>query len=76
MKKAVTEAKRNKACGLDGIPADVLKNDRAISFLHILFNVFFEKGCIPSDWGKGIINPIPNQVPWIPETRFLTAALH
>ena len=59
VKKAVTEAKRNKASGLDGIPADVLKNDRAISFLHVLFNVCFEKGCIPSDWGKGIINPIP-----------------
>ena len=59
MKNAVTEAKRNKASGLDGIPADVLKNDRATSFLHVLFNVCFEKGCIPSDWGKGIINPIP-----------------
>ena len=59
VKKAVNEAKRNKASGLDGIPVDVLKNDSAISFLHILFNVCFEKGVIPSDWGKGIINPIP-----------------
>ena len=59
VKKAVNEAKRNKASGLDGIPVDVLKNDSAISFLHILFNVCFEKGVIPSDGGKGIINPIP-----------------
>ena len=56
---AVNEAKRNKASGLDGIPVDVLKNDSAISFLHILFNVCFEKGVIPSNWGKRIINPIP-----------------
>ena len=59
LKKAVNEAKRNKASGLDGIPVDVLKNDSAISFLHILFNVCFEKGVILSDGGKGIINPIP-----------------
>ena len=59
VKKAVQGAKRNKSCGLDGIPVDVLKNDSAISFLHILFNICFDKGVIPNDWGKGIINPIP-----------------
>ena len=37
----------------------MLKNDSAISFLHILFNICFDKGVIPNDWGKGIINPIP-----------------
>ena len=27
--------------------------------MHILFNVCFTTGCIPSEWGKGIVNPIP-----------------
>lgn len=59
VRKAVNDAKRNKANGLDGISADVLKNDSAVSFLHILFNICFDNSVIPSDWGKGIINPIP-----------------
>ena len=52
------------------------ENDRAISFLHVLFNVCFKKSFIPSDRGKDIIDPIPKSIPWIPETRFLIAALH
>ena len=24
-----------------------------------MFNVSFDSGCVPSEWGKGIINPIP-----------------
>ena len=35
------------------------KNDTAISCLHILFNVCFRTGNIPTEWGKGIINLIP-----------------
>ena len=33
-KKTIQNAKRNKASGFDGIAADVLKHDSAISFLH------------------------------------------
>ena len=58
---AVKKAKNNKASGADSIPVEVYKNDTAISCLHILFNVCFRTGNIPTEWGKGryIINPIP-----------------
>ena len=37
----------------------MLKNDVAILFMHTLFNICFDKGIVPSIWGKCIINPIP-----------------
>ena len=39
--------------------AEIFKNDTAISFLHILFNVCFSCGKTPKAWGKGVISPIP-----------------
>ena len=57
--KAIDNAKKGKAYGIDKIPVDVLKNDNSVYFLHFLFNVCFNTGCIPSSWGKSIINPIP-----------------
>ncbi len=48
-----------KATGVDNIPSEVLKNDTTISFMHVLFNVCFDAGVVPSLWGKCIINPIP-----------------
>ncbi|XP_053402804.1 uncharacterized protein LOC128558049 [Mercenaria mercenaria] len=59
VKKAVDEAKRGKAVGIDGIPSEVLKNDTAILFLHALFNTCFSNGTVPTVWGKSIVNPIP-----------------
>ena len=59
VKKAVDNAKRGKSCGIDAIPSEVLCNDSSISFLHILFNICYEKGIIPSLWSKCIISPIP-----------------
>ena len=59
MHKALFKAKQEKACGVHGIPSDFFRNDTSVSFLHVLFNVFYASGVIPSDWGKGIINPIP-----------------
>ena len=59
VKKAVDNAKRGKSCGIDAIPVEVLRNDSSISFLHILFNICYKKGIIPSLWGKCIISPIP-----------------
>ena len=59
VKKAVDNAKKGKACGIDAIPVDVLCNATSVSFLHVLFNVCFEKGIVPSEWGRCIINPIP-----------------
>ena len=39
VKKAIHAAKRRKASGIDNIPIEVLKNDTAVSFLHILFGL-------------------------------------
>ena len=59
VKKSIYSAKLTKACGFDNIPSDVLRNETAVSFLHIFFNICFDVCVIPSDWGKCIINPIP-----------------
>ena len=59
VKNALDKAKRGKAFGVDLIPVDVLQNNTALLFLHVLFNVCFETGRIPSTWGKSIISPIP-----------------
>ena len=59
VRKAIFSAKRKKAFGIDGIPCDVLRNDTSVSFLQILFNVCFDSGFTPPEWGRGIINPIP-----------------
>ena len=57
-KKSIDDAKKGKASGIDNIPVDVLKNDTAVSFLHVLFNICFDTGIVPSECGKCIINPI------------------
>ena len=59
VKKAIDGAKRGKVAGFDNIPVEVLKNDTAVSFLQILYNICFDNGTVPSDWGNCIINPIP-----------------
>ena len=58
VKKAVNDAKFKKACGIDSIPTEVLKNDTMISVVHILLNICFSTGKIPSEWGQGVIYPI------------------
>ena len=42
--------KRGKASGIDNIPIQVLENDTAVSFLHVLFNACFDNGSVPADW--------------------------
>ena len=48
VKNAIFKSKMGKAYGVDGIPSEVLHNDAAIYFLHVLFNLCFDKGVIPS----------------------------
>ena len=45
--------------GVDQIPSEVLQNDVSICFLHVLFNVCFDKGLVPALWGQCVIKPIP-----------------
>ena len=59
VKSAVRSLKRNKAVGVDEIPAEILKIPTLLNFLHKLFNKCFTCGIIPTIWTKGIINPIP-----------------
>ena len=47
--KTIDDAKGAKATGIDNIPVEDFKNDTAVSFLHILFNICFDNGFMPSD---------------------------
>ncbi|MEW8547636.1 MAG: reverse transcriptase family protein, partial [Candidatus Thiodiazotropha sp.] len=59
VRKAVSQLKANKACGYDEIPAEVLKNDKMIYALFVLFDKCFTTGVTPDVWKYGIITPIP-----------------
>ena len=56
--KAIDAAKYGKASGIDQIPAEVLKNDSAIDLMLRLCNGCLELGHVPTEWTRGIINPI------------------
>lgn len=58
VKKAVSMLNRNRDLGQDQIPAEVLRSDACIFFLHRVFCVCFETGKVPQAWSFGIINPI------------------
>ena len=49
VQKAIKKLKCGKACGLDGITAEMLKAERqdVVLFLTRMFNVLFEKGVYP-----------------------------
>ena len=55
---ALRKSKNGKACGYDGIPVDILKNDICLHWMHSLFNYCFENSVIPDSWKCGIINPV------------------
>ena len=58
--KSIRNLKSGKACGLDGILADMLKagGREVIVFLTKLFNCIFDLGYYPEEWAKAIIIPI------------------
>ena len=51
VQKAIKKLKCGKACGLDGITAEILKagGQDVVLFLTRMFNVLFEKGIYPQD---------------------------
>ena len=55
----VYEAKLRKASGIDGIPAEVLRNETCIDLLFKIVSYAFANGKVPSEWSKGIIKPLP-----------------
>ncbi len=59
VEKIINKAKSGKACGVDGLIADVLKNRCSTSICTKLFNFCMSSGKIPTMWSQGIISPIP-----------------
>ena len=57
---AINNLKIGKACGIDGVTAEMLKagGEDVEMFLTILFNTIFDKGVYPKEWAKAIIVPI------------------
>lgn len=53
------KAKLGKASSFDNIPIDIFRNDCSVSYLHVLFNVCFNSGILPTHWCKVVIAPIP-----------------
>ncbi len=67
--KMINKLKTNKACGIDAIPNEVLKNVKVRQALFKMFYLFFKYSKIPSIWLKSIISPIPKSStkdPYIP----------
>ena len=48
-----------KAPGVDGLVANILKNDASIRLLAESFNTCFKSSMIPTVWSLGLISPIP-----------------
>jgi ssDNA-binding Zn-finger/Zn-ribbon topoisomerase 1 len=65
----LAKLKNKKACGIDGIPNEILKNPKIINILTNFMNMCFSFNIIPSLWVKSIIKPIPkssSKDPYIP----------
>ena len=58
VKHAVYHARLRNAAGCENIPADILCNEHCINILFKIVKFAFEAGSVPSQWQKGIINPI------------------
>jgi len=58
---ALRKISRGKAAGVDGIYGEMLKygGDWMIASLWKLFNMVFSSGCVPGDWRRGLIVPVP-----------------
>ena len=59
---AVMGAAKGKALGDDNILVETLQNEVCIQYFVKLFNTCLDAGTIPDTWGKGIINPILQDV--------------
>lgn len=57
--KVVMRGKDNKACGVDELPYECLKNEHCIMVLHRLFNKCLDLGILPSQWDLSVLLPIP-----------------
>ena len=58
VRQAVYKMKNGKASGADEVPAEVLKNDTCLDILFKIMHHCFANSKIPTEWSRGIINPI------------------
>jgi len=60
IREAIRKLKSGKACGVDGIMAEMLKlsGESTVEFMHKLFNTVFNEGIYPVEWQKAMIVPI------------------
>ena len=60
VQKIVSQLDNNKATGLDGIPARVLKAGSPILSFYLthLFNLSLSSGCVPKSWKKKRVTPV------------------
>ncbi len=60
---ALRKISRGKAAGVDGIYGEMLKygGDWMVASLWKLFNMVFSSGCVPGDWRRGLIVPVPKE---------------
>ena len=60
IKFLISKLKSNKACGIDNIRNEFLKNCPCdmIEIITFLFNIVLQSGFIPSDWCIGLIMPL------------------
>ena len=58
--KKTKKLKNNKSSGLDQIINEYIKNcpKPVIMLIVKLFNIIFKSGVVPSEWCKGLINPL------------------
>jgi hypothetical protein len=63
--QALKEMKNNKAAGIDGIPAEILKADLHVTAdaLLRLFTEIWISETIPDEWERGMIVKIGTHVP-------------
>ncbi|XP_072906368.1 uncharacterized protein [Hemitrygon akajei] len=61
IRKALKNLKNGKAAGEDNIPAEALKEggEVMVDHLHILLNLIWRTGEIPSDWKKDLLVKLP-----------------
>nr|KAG5710457.1 hypothetical protein BaRGS_022275 [Batillaria attramentaria] len=61
IRKALKSLKNGKAAGEDNIPAEALKEggEAIVDQLHVLLNLVWTTGEIPSDWKKGLLVKLP-----------------
>ncbi len=58
--EAINALKSNKACGVDNIPAEMIKctKDIMLPIYHKLFNAIFNSGQYPQLWNTGLLTPL------------------